>query len=109
MSSQDTAWARVPQGQNILALRHARTHLLALWHPGRQAFGLVAPRRVLGTGLVGHTGQNSGLRPFGMGILIGSQPVQGDGGRPGLPRRAELLAGERLIILAEVPGGELAE
>ena len=83
----------------------ARTHA---------SIGLVAPRRVLGTGLLGHTGQNSGrcptgLRPFGMGILIGSQPVQGDGGRPGLLRRAELLAGERLVILAEVPGGELAE
>jgi hypothetical protein len=44
MSARDSTWARVPRGQNILALRHIRTHLLALRHPSRQPFGLVAPQ-----------------------------------------------------------------
>jgi AcrR family transcriptional regulator len=48
------------------------------------------------------------LGPFA--VVIGSQPVQRDGGRPGLLGRAELLTGERLEILAELPRGyELAE
>jgi membrane protein implicated in regulation of membrane protease activity len=42
--------------------------------------------------------------------VIGGRPVQRDGGRPGLLRRAERLTGERFEILVEVPGGgDLAE
>src|ERR1035438_29466 len=42
--------------------------------------------------------------------VIGGRPVPRDGGRPRLLRRAELFAGERLEILAELPvGGDLAE
>jgi pyridoxamine 5'-phosphate oxidase len=35
----------VPQGQNILALRHPRAYLVSLWHPEAYSFGLVAPVR----------------------------------------------------------------
>jgi hypothetical protein len=41
--------------------------------------------------------------------VVGSEPVQRDGGRPGLAGGAEPLAGERLVVLAELPGRELAE
>jgi hypothetical protein len=37
-------WPCVPQGQNILAMRHTRAHLAALWHPDASRFGLGAPK-----------------------------------------------------------------
>ena len=80
MPALASSCSRVPQGQNILALRRTRALLLALRHPGRYRSSFVAPGDMPGNGVAGHeariagTAQGAPSRRRARASLLASEP-----------------------------------